>query len=104
MAMTVPASIKDISDNPATVAVLESVYGVDGRDQVDLLVGCLAESPRPSGFAFGETAFTNSSMLDVLKRNFPEVVVHAASVDNVFKPWKFNGAPVEREYQIRRDA
>lgn len=25
---------------------------------VDLLVGCLAEEPRPRGFAFGETAFT----------------------------------------------
>ncbi|KAJ3115895.1 hypothetical protein HDU96_010919 [Phlyctochytrium bullatum] len=131
MAMTVPASIKDISDNPATVAALEAVYGVEGIDKVDLLVGCLAESPRPTGFAFGETAFTlfllmasrrlktdrffttdftpaiytqegidwvqNSSMHDVLKRNFPEVAVHAASVDNVFKPWKFNGAPVERD-------
>ncbi|KAJ3114336.1 hypothetical protein HDU96_002256 [Phlyctochytrium bullatum] len=138
MAMTVPTSIKDISDNPATVAALEAVYGVDGIDKVDLLVGCLAESPRPAGFAFGETAFTlfllmasrrlktdrffttdftpaiytqeglnwvqNSSMLDVLKRNFPEVAVHAASVDNVFKPWKFNGTAVEREYQIRSDS
>ncbi|KAJ3102342.1 hypothetical protein HDU97_000623 [Phlyctochytrium planicorne] len=138
LAMTVPNSIKDISDDPATVAAIEAVYGVDGIDDVDLLVGCLAESPRPPGYAFGETAFTlfllmasrrlktdrffttdftpavytqagidwvqNSSMIDVIKRNFPEVAASAESVDNVFKPWKFGGAPVSREYAILANA
>ncbi|KAJ3102341.1 hypothetical protein HDU97_000622 [Phlyctochytrium planicorne] len=134
MGMSVPATIKDISDDPSTVAAIEAAYGVDGIDKVDLLVGCLAESPRPAGYAFGETAFSlfllmasrrlktdrffttdftpavytqagidwvqNSSMIDVLKRNFPEVAAQAESVDNVFKPWKFGGPAVAREYQI----
>ncbi|NRA67229.1 MAG: peroxidase [Pseudobacteriovorax sp.] len=37
------------------VAKLRSVYGT--IDRMDLMVGCLAESVRPSGFGFGETAF-----------------------------------------------
>jgi hypothetical protein len=35
---------------------LKSVYGPDGIDQVDLLVGSLAEPP-PAGFGFSDTAF-----------------------------------------------
>jgi hypothetical protein len=38
------------------VGLLQSVYS--SIEEVDLLVGCLAEEPRPKGFAFGETAFT----------------------------------------------
>lgn len=36
---------------------LERLLGVPGIEALDLLVGCLAESRRPTGFAFGETVF-----------------------------------------------
>ncbi|CAK5278738.1 unnamed protein product [Mycena citricolor] len=53
----IPAkTMADISDNPATVAALRSVYGED-VESVDMLVGCLAESPRATGFAFSNTQF-----------------------------------------------
>jgi hypothetical protein len=35
---------------------LADVYGADGIEKVDLLVGCLCE-PLPKGFGFSETAF-----------------------------------------------
>jgi len=35
---------------------LEDVYGADGIEKVDLLVGCLCE-PLPKGFGFSDTAF-----------------------------------------------
>jgi len=41
------------------VRELEDVYGKgpEGVERLDLLVGCLAESVRPTGFGFGETVF-----------------------------------------------
>ena len=47
---------------PIVVNKLREVYGVtkDGKDnveQIDLLVGCLAEEVRPTHFGFGETLF-----------------------------------------------
>lgn len=38
------------------VKVLKEVYGEDGIEKVDLLVGCLCE-PLPKGFGFSDTAF-----------------------------------------------
>lgn len=53
----IPAkTIDDISDDPATVAKLKSVYG-DDVESVDMLAGSLAESPRATGFAFSNTQF-----------------------------------------------
>ncbi|KAF7329279.1 hypothetical protein MKEN_00188800 [Mycena kentingensis (nom. inval.)] len=53
----IPAKrMEDISDDPAAVKALRSVYGND-VEAVDLLTGCLAESPRATGFAFSNTAF-----------------------------------------------
>ena len=49
-------SFKDLSDDPDIVEELKAVYNND-LESVDLLVGCLAESPRPTGFGFSETAF-----------------------------------------------
>ncbi|KAJ7226884.1 heme peroxidase-domain-containing protein [Mycena pura] len=49
-------TMDDISDDAATVAALRSVYGED-VEAVDLMAGCLAESPRATGFAFSNTQF-----------------------------------------------
>jgi hypothetical protein len=46
----------DLSDDPTTVAAISDVYGGD-VEQLDLLVGTLAEEHRPTGFGFGETMF-----------------------------------------------
>jgi hypothetical protein len=46
----------DLTDDPKDVAELEDLYRGD-VEALDLLVGCLAESCRPTGFGFGETAF-----------------------------------------------
>jgi hypothetical protein len=61
-------SLDDLQvDDPQTLADLKQVYGDDGTDagraaaieQLDLLVGCLAEgkSVRPEFYGFGETTF-----------------------------------------------
>lgn len=49
-------SFGDLTDDPKDVADLEDLYHGD-IETLDLLIGCLAESRRPSGFAFGETIF-----------------------------------------------
>ncbi len=46
----------DLTDDVETLAKLEDVYG-DDVEQLDLLVGTLAEGHRPTGFGFGETMF-----------------------------------------------
>ncbi|MDY7087939.1 MAG: peroxidase family protein [Actinomycetota bacterium] len=45
---------EDLSDDPATVAKLRTVYR--GIDEVDTMVGLFAETP-PEGFGFSDTAF-----------------------------------------------
>lgn len=47
---------EDLTQDPATLAELKRVYNND-IEQIDALVGQLAETVRPEGFAFGETAF-----------------------------------------------
>ena len=49
-------SFEQLTDNPKWAEELRRVYNND-IDSVDLMVGMLAESPRPAGFGFGETAF-----------------------------------------------
>ena len=46
----------DLTDDPIDDAEPEELYEGD-VEALDLLVGCLAESRRPTGFGFGETAF-----------------------------------------------
>ncbi len=48
--------IEQITDDTKVQDALNEVYGGD-IELVDLLVGCLAESHRPTGFGFGETTF-----------------------------------------------
>jgi hypothetical protein len=48
-------SIDELTDDPDSLRALKSVY-TDIED-VDLLIGNLAESHRPTGFGFGETLF-----------------------------------------------
>jgi hypothetical protein len=55
MGMKPLSSIDDLSDDPEAVRSLKQVYA--GIEDVDLLIGNLAESRRPPGFGFGETLF-----------------------------------------------
>lgn len=48
---------EDLTDDEEAVAKLKELYGDDGVEALDLLVGCLAEGHRPDRFSFGETAF-----------------------------------------------
>lgn len=55
-------SFDELIDDPAVVADLRDLYGMDdeGRDRVDdmeLLIGTLTEAHRPTAFGFGETLF-----------------------------------------------
>lgn len=47
---------EDLTEDPETLAKLKSIYNND-VEQIDALIGQLAETIRPEGFAFGETAF-----------------------------------------------
>ncbi len=47
---------EDLTKDAATLAQLKRLYGND-VEKIDTLVGQLAETVRPDGFAFGETAF-----------------------------------------------
>lgn len=47
---------EDLTKDAATLAQLKRLYGND-IEKIDTLVGQLAETVRPDGFAFGETAF-----------------------------------------------
>jgi hypothetical protein len=52
-------SFDDLTDNPKVLDNLRSVYGgpPDKVEDLDLLIGTLAEAERPSHFGFGETVF-----------------------------------------------
>jgi hypothetical protein len=56
LGMPTLTSFNDFGLDAETTATLKQLYHGD-LNQVDLLVGCLAESIRPEGFGFGETAF-----------------------------------------------
>ena len=47
---------EDLTSEPTALANLKRLYGND-IEKIDTLVGMLAETVRPDGFAFGETAF-----------------------------------------------
>jgi len=51
-----PTYLKLTGGDAALAKELEEVYGADGIEKVDLLVGCLCE-PLPKGFGFSDTAF-----------------------------------------------
>src|SRR5947209_6956358 len=52
-------SFADLTDDPKVRKELESLYGGgrEGVENVDLLIGTLAEEQRPTNFGFGETLF-----------------------------------------------
>ncbi|WP_164478264.1 peroxidase family protein [Mycolicibacterium stellerae] len=52
-------SFDDLADDPHIRSELKAIYGDKPEDveQLDLLIGTLAEGHRPSGFGFGETMF-----------------------------------------------
>jgi hypothetical protein len=52
--MRVPRSFEELTGDPATAKELAEIY--ERVEDVDLLVGCLAE-PLPPGFGFSDTAF-----------------------------------------------
>lgn len=56
MAMSEITTFEQISTDPTTVTLLKKAYN-NKLEDVDLIVGCLAEQPRPENWAFGETAF-----------------------------------------------
>lgn len=49
-------TFEDLTDNQEHVHLLRNLYGND-VEQLDLMVGTLAEGHRPTGFGFGETMF-----------------------------------------------
>ncbi|GLQ31369.1 peroxidase family protein [Litoribrevibacter albus] len=118
--LTPITQFEDLTTDPTTLAELKRIYNND-IEQIDALVGQLAETIRPDGFAFGETAFQifilnasrrlmtdrfytesytpevytqegidwveGNTMVDVLKRHFPNLSLSLTGVDNAFKPW-----------------
>jgi hypothetical protein len=52
-------AFEDLAEDHATVTKLKAVYGDRPEDveNLDLLIGTLAEGHRPDGFGFGETMF-----------------------------------------------
>ena len=50
-------SFDNLTPNKEHVAALKQIYN-DDIEKLDLMVGSLAEDPRPDGFGFGETPFT----------------------------------------------
>jgi Animal haem peroxidase/Tetratricopeptide repeat len=48
-------SFGDLTDDPKVLTKLQSMY--DNVEDLDLLIGTLAEAHRPTGFGFGETVF-----------------------------------------------
>ena len=120
---------EDLTSDPEILAELKRLYNND-VELIDALVGQLAETVRPEGFGFGETAFQifimnasrrlmtdrffttdyrpevytqegidwveNNTMVDVLKRHFPQLNASLAGVENAFKPWGLN---IPADYQ-----
>lgn len=114
---------EDLTTDAKHLAQLKRLYNND-IEQIDTLVGMLAETVRPDGFAFGETAFQifilnasrrlmadrfytqdytpavytpegldwveNNTMVDVLKRHYPQLGASLVGMDNAFKPWGLN--------------
>jgi hypothetical protein len=50
-------SFDDLGVDAKTKAKLEELYGKDGIEKMDLLVGTLCEGRRPENYGFGETLF-----------------------------------------------
>jgi hypothetical protein len=59
LGLTPIESFNELNDDAGVLAKLRSVYGEnpDKVDDLDLLIGTLAEDKRPTGFGFGETVF-----------------------------------------------
>jgi hypothetical protein len=59
LGLTPIQSFDELNDDPLVLAKLRRVYGdnPDKVDDLDLLIGTLAEDKRPTGFGFGETVF-----------------------------------------------
>jgi len=113
-------AFEDLTSDPETLAELKRLYDND-VEKIDALVGQLAETVRPEGFGFGETAFqifimnasrrlmtdrfytkdftpevytaeglewvNGQTMVDVLRRHFPQLTSSLVGQDNAFKPW-----------------
>lgn len=112
----------DMSDakNIQLLSDMKRIYNND-VELIDTFVGEMAESVRPEGFAFSETAFQvfimnasrrliadrfftthyneatyskvgldwveNTSMVDVIKRHYPQLTGKLDGVSNAFQPW-----------------
>jgi len=55
LGLTPIESFEDLTDDASQLAALKEVY--DSVEDIDLLIGNLAEQHRPTGFGFGETLF-----------------------------------------------
>lgn len=120
---------EDLTEDPHTLSELKRLYNND-IEQIDALVGQLAETVRPEGFAFGETAFQifilnasrrlmtdrfytesytdevytaegidwveENTMVDVIRRHFPELELSLTGIENAFKPWDLK---IPEDYQ-----
>ncbi|SMF57118.1 peroxidase family protein [Pseudobacteriovorax antillogorgiicola] len=109
-----------LAENQQLLKDMKRVYKND-VELIDAFVGEMAESVRPEGFGFSETAFQifimnasrriltdrfytsdynadtytelgmdwveGTTMVDILKRHYPELASRMNSTDNAFKPW-----------------
>ncbi|KAK9822471.1 hypothetical protein WJX81_006263 [Elliptochloris bilobata] len=93
------ADFEDISDDPKVVEAIKSVY--NNIEDVDYMVGCLAESSRPKGRPTMLTTTRHSAWRNVdgttfkslLMRHYPELEDSIGDIlgGNAFYAWK--GAP-----------
>jgi len=88
---------EDLTDNAETLAELKRLYNND-VEQIDALVGQLAETVRPEGFAFGETAF-QIFIMNASRRLITDRFYTSHYTDEVYTPegidWVENNTMVD---------
>ena len=88
---------EDLTSNAETLAELKRLYNND-VEQIDALVGQLAETVRPEGFAFGETAF-QIFIMNASRRLITDRFYTSHYTDEVYTPegidWVENNTMVD---------
>ncbi len=81
------ASLDDLTDNEEDLKILKSIY--TDIEQVDFMVGCLADKERPEGFAFGVVPY-HIFVVMASRRIFSDrFFMEGLNVEN-YSPWGLN--------------